>query len=79
MKLTVIFPAPAFATVGVAKAFVTDTAAESAELVDAVLLPVGTTENSYDWPLVSPDTVQLRFPVGAVVVLATTQVFPATL
>jgi hypothetical protein len=79
MKLTVIFPAPAFATVGVAMAFVAETAAESAELVDVVLLPVGTTENSYDEPLVSPDTVQLCAPVGAVVVLATTQVFPATL
>ena len=76
-----IAPDPAFETVGVANAFVAEIAADSAEVVDVVLLPVGFTENSYvvAVPFVSPDTVQLCVPVGAVVVFATTHVFPATL
>jgi hypothetical protein len=74
--VTKIFPEPAFATVGVANAFVAEIAEDSADPVDEVLLPVGTTENSYDEPFVRPDTVQLCEPVGAVVVFATTQVFP---
>ena len=76
VKVTAIFPAPAFATVGVDRAFVAETAADRADVVDVVPLPVGFTENSYDEPLLSPDTVQLCVPVGAVVVLATTQVVP---
>ena len=79
VKVTLIAPEPAFATVGVAMAFVAVIAADRADTVEVVLLPVGFTENSYDEVFVSPLTVQLCVPVGAVVVFATTQVFPATL
>jgi hypothetical protein len=69
-------PVPAFATVGVARAFVGVAEADAAEMVDVVLLPLGVTVKVYAVRLVSPVTLQLCAPVGAVVVFATTHVGP---
>jgi hypothetical protein len=51
-------------------------AAEAGDTKEVVLLPLGVTVKVYDVPLVSPDTVQLCDPVGAVVLLAKVQVRP---
>jgi hypothetical protein len=70
-------PVPAFATVGVARAAVGVIEADAADIDEVVLLPDGVTVKVYAVALVSPVTLQLCAPVGAVVVFATVQVGPA--
>jgi hypothetical protein len=73
---TVIAPVPAFLTVGAASAAVGASATDAADTVELVLLPLGVTTKVYNVAFVRPLTVQLCGPVGAVVVLATTQLKP---
>jgi hypothetical protein len=75
-------PLPAFATVGVASAFVVVSEVDAPDTVEDVPLPEGVTVKVYPVLSVRLEIVQLSAPVGIVTVLATVQVppgVPATL
>ena len=78
IELAVVVVVTAVTAAGATEA-VTVKAADGAEGSDVVPLPLGVTTKVYVTPFVSPDTVQLCAPVGAVVLLATVQVLVVAL